>query len=67
MAVIKVPALREREGDLSLLIDRILEQVNRESAGEPGFSDKKISAGAKNLMFQYRWPGNVRDLGAHEN
>jgi DNA-binding NtrC family response regulator len=62
VAVIKVPALREREGDLSLLIDRILEQVNRESAGEPGFSDKKISAGAKNLMLQYRWPGNVREL-----
>ncbi|HSU59075.1 MAG TPA: sigma-54 dependent transcriptional regulator [Bryobacteraceae bacterium] len=62
VAVINVPAVREREGDLSLLIDRILEQVNRESAGEPGFSDKKLSAGAKNLMLQYRWPGNVREL-----
>jgi DNA-binding NtrC family response regulator len=62
VAVINVPSLRERAGDLSLLIDRILEQVNRESAGEPGFSDKKISAGAKNLMLQYEWPGNVREL-----
>jgi transcriptional regulator with GAF, ATPase, and Fis domain len=62
LAVISVPPVREREGDLSLLIDRILEQVNRESTGEPGFSDKKISAGAKNLMLQYRWPGNVREL-----
>jgi DNA-binding NtrC family response regulator len=62
VAVISIPPLREREGDLGLLIDRILEQVNRESAGEPGFSDKKLSAGAKNLMLQYQWPGNVREL-----
>lgn len=62
LAVINVPPVREREGDLSLLIDKILEQVNRESAGEPGFSDKKLSAGAKNLLLQHRWPGNVREL-----
>lgn len=36
--------------------------MNRESATEPGFSDKRISAGAKNLMLQYAWPGNVREL-----
>jgi DNA-binding NtrC family response regulator len=62
VAVINVPPVREREGDLSLLIDKILEQVNRESVSEPGFADKKISAGAKNLMLRYRWPGNVREL-----
>jgi DNA-binding NtrC family response regulator len=62
VAVINIPPLRDREGDLGLLIDRILEQVNGESATEPGFSDKKISAGAKNVMLQHRWPGNVREL-----
>lgn len=62
LAVINLPPLRQREGDLSLLIDKVLEQVNRESAEEPGFSEKKISAGAKNLMLQHPWPGNVREL-----
>jgi transcriptional regulator with PAS, ATPase and Fis domain len=62
VAVINIPPVREREGDLTLLINRILEQVNRESAGEPGFSDKTLSAGAKNLMLRHPWPGNVREL-----
>jgi DNA-binding NtrC family response regulator len=62
VAVINIPSIREREGDLTLLIDRILEQVNRESADEPGFSDKKFSAGAKNVMLRHSWPGNVREL-----
>jgi transcriptional regulator with PAS, ATPase and Fis domain len=62
VAVISIPPVREREGDLTLLIDRILQQVNRESATDPGFSDKKLSAGAKNLMLRHSWPGNVREL-----
>ena len=62
MAVLKIPPLRERTGDLSLLIDHLLEQVNREAAGEPGFAEKKISAGTRNLLLAHPWPGNVREL-----
>ncbi len=62
VAVVFIPPIREREGDLSLLIDKSLEKVNDESQGEPGYEDRKLSAGAKNLMLQYRWPGNVREL-----
>ena len=62
VAVLHLPQLREREGDLSLLIDHILDKVNRESVDEPGYVRKKISASARNIMFLYPWPGNAREL-----
>lgn len=62
VAVIRLPPLIERPGDLSLLIDKLLEQVNRESKEEPGYHHKKVTASAKNLLLQHPWPGNVREL-----
>ncbi len=62
VAVLKLPALRERAGDLGFLVEHLLEQVNRESAEEPGFKNKTLSAGAKNLLVRHVWPGNVREL-----
>lgn len=62
VAVIKLPALRERQGDISLLIDRFLSRVNQEGVNEPGYRHKKISASAKNIMLEHTWPGNVREL-----
>ena len=62
VAVLKLPPLRERSGDINLLIDRLLDQINKESIEEPGYKHKKISAAAKNLMLQHAWPGNVREL-----
>jgi transcriptional regulator with PAS, ATPase and Fis domain len=62
VAVLKLPPLKDRTGDVGLLIDSILGQMNTESNAEPGYKQKKISSGAKNLMLQYDWPGNVREL-----
>ncbi len=62
VAVLSLPPLRERSGDLSLLIDKLLDEINHDSIGEPGFINKKISASARNLMLSYSWPGNVREL-----
>ncbi len=62
VAILQIPPLRERPGDLSLLIDGLLAQINQESAGEPGYQNKIISASAKNLLLSHRWPGNVREL-----
>jgi len=62
VAVIKLPPLREREGDVSLLINQFLEQINRESSNEPGYKQKKISVPARNLLLLHFWPGNVREL-----
>lgn len=62
VAMLKIPPLRERTGDLGLLIDYLLEQVNREAVNEPGYKAKKLSASAKNLLLGHPWPGNVREL-----
>lgn len=62
VAVLKLPPLRARHGDIGLLVDRLLEQVNAESRTEPGYKDKKLSAGARNVLLNHGWPGNVREL-----
>lgn len=62
VAVLKLPPLRERSGDLGLLVDELLKQVNQEAASEPKYRDKKLSAGARNLLLAHPWPGNVREL-----
>lgn len=62
VAMLKLPPLREREGDLSLLIDSMLDQVNREMADSPDYKGKKFSSNAKNLMVRHSWPGNAREM-----
>ncbi len=53
---IRVPPLRERQGDISLLIDDFLSR-NLEGGGPT-----RISVEARRLLTDYSWPGNVREL-----
>ncbi len=62
VAVLKLPALRHRPGDLGLLMDRLLEQVNDESMEEPGYQSRTLAPSARNLLLAHPWPGNVREL-----
>jgi len=62
VAVIKLPPLRERKGDVSLLMDQFLDRINQESSNEPGYKQKKFSVSARNLLLSHPWPGNVREL-----
>lgn len=62
VAVLKLPPLRERSGDVGYLIDHFLDRINRESRGEPGYQSKKLSPAARNLLLSHHWPGNVREL-----
>lgn len=55
---IHVPPLRERKDDIPLLIATFLEEF----ASENGKTIKGISASAKSAMFNYEWPGNIREL-----
>jgi transcriptional regulator with PAS, ATPase and Fis domain len=62
VAVIDLPPLREREGKAGLLLDRLLDQVNRESQTEPGYEPKVLSVAARKLLIDHPWPGNVREM-----
>jgi DNA-binding NtrC family response regulator len=39
-----------------------LAQVNQDGLEDPGYQQKNLSPGARNLMLAYHWPGNVREL-----
>jgi transcriptional regulator with PAS, ATPase and Fis domain len=60
--VIKIPPLRQRPGDVALLVEKFLELINNESKEQPGYNHKIISTSARNLLLQHPWPGNVREL-----
>lgn len=62
VAVLKLPPLRERAGDLTLLIDKLMEKVNSETAVDAKPVHKIISVAARNVMHEHSWPGNVREL-----
>jgi len=55
---IKVPALRERKGDLRALAQHFLEKYSREAGKEI----TKISSYAVDLLKKYDFPGNIREL-----
>lgn len=55
---IHVPPLREREGDVPLLVHYLL-KVHCE---KKGIAPKRVSRGAMECLEQYCWPGNVREL-----
>jgi two-component system, NtrC family, response regulator AtoC len=55
---LRVPPLRERAGDIPLLVEYFLERINlRLGLGVGG-----ISPDAMRVMVGYGWPGNVREL-----
>jgi DNA-binding NtrC family response regulator len=60
--VLLLPPLRQREGDLTILIDSLLGGINAEAATQPGYKQKKLDVSARNLLVQHSWPGNVREL-----
>ena len=62
VGVLSLPPLRERPGDLNLLIDHFLAQINADREQAPDWTHKKLSAGARNLLNQHPWPGNIREL-----
>jgi two-component system, NtrC family, response regulator HydG len=55
---LKVPPLRQRGEDITLLVDHFLEHF----AIQHGRSGIKLTAAARKRMLEYSWPGNVRQL-----
>jgi DNA-binding NtrC family response regulator len=53
-----IPALREREGDIALLVDHFL-RIYSAAAKKPL---KTIKPDVLEILEEYSWPGNVREL-----
>ena len=52
-----IPALRERDGDVTFLAQRFAASMNDEHR-----TITNLSSGAERLLETYDWPGNVREL-----
>lgn len=55
---IHIPALRDRRGDIPLLIHHFLIQYNNEKKCDVVIRDEQTMS----LLMNYDWPGNVREL-----
>ncbi|MFQ5580311.1 MAG: sigma-54-dependent transcriptional regulator, partial [Nitrospiria bacterium] len=55
---IELPPLRERKGDIPLLVKHFLDKKREEKESPP----KTISQRAVDLLSEYLWPGNIREL-----
>lgn len=55
---IEIPPLRERVGDIPLLVDHFLKKAVEDSGRQVEGFDRQ----AMEILQQYAWPGNVREL-----
>lgn len=56
---LKIPPLRERKGDIPLLVSHFCQA---EAEKIPGSKVKHLSSSALEMLAHYDWPGNVREL-----
>ena len=56
--LIKVPPLRERRGDVPILIEHFIESI----CSEYGIPRKRVEPEAIELLAASRWSGNIREL-----
>ena len=55
---LRVPPLRSHPEDIPMLVDHFI-QLYRKEHGVPPV---ELDAGAMDILFNYRWPGNIREL-----
>ncbi len=55
---IHLPPLRERRDDLPLLVNHFIEHFNRKF----GKNIRQFSSSAYDIIFEYNFPGNIREL-----
>jgi two-component system response regulator AtoC len=54
---IHLPPLRERRGDIPLLVTHLLRKHSPEDRSAPQVDDEALA-----LLVEYSWPGNIREL-----
>ncbi|GAB6146343.1 sigma-54-dependent transcriptional regulator [Desulfocicer niacini] len=55
-----MPPLREREGDIPLLVNHFIQKYAHERKSSQALNG--VDPQAARLLFEYAWPGNVREL-----
>ena len=60
--VIRVPALRERQGDLELLVSHFMQRIAHVSSTQKEQGPPRVSNTALQLLKDYDWPGNIAEL-----
>ena len=60
--LIRVPALRDRQDDLDLLITHFMQRIANVSSAQQSQGPPRISSAALKLLRDYEWPGNVAEL-----
>lgn len=58
LIMVRVPALRERTGDIPLLVDHFLSNAAKNAKNVPA----TVTPGAIHYLQQLSWPGNIREL-----
>jgi NtrC-family two-component system response regulator AlgB len=59
VVTVRIPALRERRGDLPALIDHLLDSL----AARHHRPRPRLEPAARDALLAWSWPGNVRELG----
>ena len=54
---VHMPPLRERQGDIRLLVDFFLRKISGTGSGSKTIGEKTLA-----VLESYHWPGNVREL-----
>jgi len=57
VATIRLPPLRERDGDIPMLVHYFLEKCNREYNKSIAVTDEAMA-----FLVSYHWPGNIREM-----
>jgi DNA-binding NtrC family response regulator len=55
---INIPPLRQRQMDIPLLVHHFIRDYSRKY----GISPKQVEDDAMKVLWEYRWPGNIREL-----
>jgi len=55
---ISLPPLRERRGDIPVLVEHLARAISEQNAWKP----KPFTEGAVRMLERHSWPGNVREL-----
>ena len=58
VVTVHLPPLRERKGDIPLLVDHFLSEF----AAQHGRTVRSLAPEARTALLRYDWPGNVREL-----